>query len=248
MSRGMPSMTALLGMLAIAGYQNRDKLADLFRNATSGQPSGAKDSLGGMLGNLGGLVGGGGVGSLLNSGIGELLEHFKQNGQGDAAQSWINQGPNREVTPPELQQAIGPDVLQKLQQQTGLSQQEILDRLSRELPGQRWTNTRRTDVFRRNPRDNHSDRERDMGIIWTIIIGFIAGIIAKFIMPGDNEPSGFILTTILGIVGAFVATYLGQALGWYRPGEGAGLVGAVVGAIIVLLVYGFVAGRSRRAI
>jgi uncharacterized membrane protein YeaQ/YmgE (transglycosylase-associated protein family) len=64
-----------------------------------------------------------------------------------------------------------------------------------------------------------------MGIIWTIIIGFIAGIIAKFIMPGDNEPSGFILTTILGIVGAFVATYLGQALGWYRPGEGAGLVG-----------------------
>ena len=87
-----------------------------------------------------------------------------------------------------------------------------------------------------------------MGIIWTIIIGFIAGVIAKFIMPGDNEPTGFILTTILGIVGAFVATYLGHALGWYRPGEGAGLVGAVVGAIIVLFVYGLVAGRSRRAI
>ncbi|MBH5370539.1 GlsB/YeaQ/YmgE family stress response membrane protein [Bradyrhizobium glycinis] len=87
-----------------------------------------------------------------------------------------------------------------------------------------------------------------MGIIWTIIIGFIAGVIAKLIMPGDNEPTGFILTTILGIVGAFVATYLGQALGWYRPGEGAGLVGAVVGAIIVLFVYGLVAGRSRRAI
>ncbi|OPZ00223.1 hypothetical protein A5906_18530 [Bradyrhizobium sacchari] len=87
-----------------------------------------------------------------------------------------------------------------------------------------------------------------MGIIWTIIIGFIAGVIAKFIMPGDNEPTGFILTTILGIVGAFVATYLGQALGWYRPGEGAGLVGAVLGAIIVLFVYGLVTGRSRRAI
>ena len=87
-----------------------------------------------------------------------------------------------------------------------------------------------------------------MGIIWTISIGFIEGVIAKFIMPGDNEPTGFILTTILGIVGAFVATYLGQALGWYRPGEGAGLVGAVVGAIIVLFVYGLVAGRSRRAI
>ncbi|GAC1502145.1 MAG: GlsB/YeaQ/YmgE family stress response membrane protein [Bradyrhizobium sp.] len=84
-----------------------------------------------------------------------------------------------------------------------------------------------------------------MGILWTIIIGFVAGIIAKFIMPGDNEPTGFILTTIPGIVGASVATFLGQALGWYRPGEGAGLIGALVGAIIVLVVYGMVAGRSR---
>jgi uncharacterized membrane protein YeaQ/YmgE (transglycosylase-associated protein family) len=84
-----------------------------------------------------------------------------------------------------------------------------------------------------------------MSILWTIIIGFIAGVIAKFIMPGDNEPAGFILTAILGIVGAFVATFLGQALGWYGPGEGAGLIGAVVGAIIVLLVYGMVAGRRR---
>jgi uncharacterized membrane protein YeaQ/YmgE (transglycosylase-associated protein family) len=84
-----------------------------------------------------------------------------------------------------------------------------------------------------------------MGILWTIIIGFIAGVIAKFIMPGDNEPAGFILTAILGIVGAFVATYLGQALGWYHPGEGAGLIGAVVGAVIVLFVYSMVAGRRR---
>jgi uncharacterized membrane protein YeaQ/YmgE (transglycosylase-associated protein family) len=84
-----------------------------------------------------------------------------------------------------------------------------------------------------------------MSILWTIIIGFIAGVIAKFIMPGDNEPSGFVLTAILGIVGAFVATFLGQALGWYRPGEGAGLIGAVVGAIIVLIVYGMIAGRRR---
>ena len=82
-----------------------------------------------------------------------------------------------------------------------------------------------------------------MGILWTIIIGFVAGVIAKFIMPGDNEPTGFILTAILGIVGAFVATFLGQALGWYQPGEGAGLIGAVVGAVVVLLVYGMVAGR-----
>jgi len=83
-----------------------------------------------------------------------------------------------------------------------------------------------------------------MSIIWTIIIGFVAGIVAKFLHPGSsNEPSGFILTAALGIVGAFVATYLGQAVGWYRAGEGAGFVGAVVGAIIVLAVWGFLAPK-----
>jgi uncharacterized membrane protein YeaQ/YmgE (transglycosylase-associated protein family) len=84
-----------------------------------------------------------------------------------------------------------------------------------------------------------------MGIIWTILIGLIAGVIAKFIMPGDNEPSGFILTAILGIVGAVVATFLGQALGWYGPNEGAGLVGAVVGAVIILAIWGLISRRSR---
>ncbi len=83
-----------------------------------------------------------------------------------------------------------------------------------------------------------------MGIIWTIIIGFIAGVIAKFIMPGDNEPKGFILTTLLGIVGAFAATFLGQAIGWYQAGEGAGLIGAIVGAIIVLAVWGMIQKRA----
>jgi uncharacterized membrane protein YeaQ/YmgE (transglycosylase-associated protein family) len=83
-------------------------------------------------------------------------------------------------------------------------------------------------------------KEAGMGILWTILIGFIAGVLAKLITPGDNEPSGFILTTILGIVGAFVATYLGQALGWYSAGEGAGLIGATVGAIIVLLIWGVI--------
>ena len=82
-----------------------------------------------------------------------------------------------------------------------------------------------------------------MGIIWTIIIGFIAGVIAKLITPGRNEPSGFILTTILGIVGAFVASYLGQAIRWYRAGEGAGLIGAIVGAVIVLLIWSLISGR-----
>ena len=87
-----------------------------------------------------------------------------------------------------------------------------------------------------------------MHILWTIIIGFIVGVIAKFIMPGDKyEPKGFILTTLLGIVGALVATYLGQAVGWYSPGESAGFVGGVVGAIILLAIYGFFAGRQGRA-
>ena len=82
-----------------------------------------------------------------------------------------------------------------------------------------------------------------MGFIWTIIIGFIAGVVAKFITPGSNEPSGFILTTILGILGALCATWLGQALGWYRAGEGAGFIGAVVGAVILLLIWGAIAKR-----
>lgn len=82
-----------------------------------------------------------------------------------------------------------------------------------------------------------------MGLLWTIIIGFLAGVVAKWIMPGRNEPSGFILTTLLGIIGAFVASYLGQAIGWYRAGEGAGFIGAVVGALIVLAIYGMVARR-----
>jgi uncharacterized membrane protein YeaQ/YmgE (transglycosylase-associated protein family) len=83
-----------------------------------------------------------------------------------------------------------------------------------------------------------------MGIIGTIIIGLLAGIVAKFLMPG-RDPGGFIITILLGIAGAFVATYLGQAVGWYRAGEGAGFIGAVVGAVILLLIYRLIAGRSR---
>jgi uncharacterized membrane protein YeaQ/YmgE (transglycosylase-associated protein family) len=86
-----------------------------------------------------------------------------------------------------------------------------------------------------------------MSILWTIIIGFIVGVVAKFIMPGDKtEPSGFILTAVLGIVGAFVATYLGQAVGWYRSGETAGFISSVIGAIIVLFIYGLLMGRQGR--
>ena len=83
-----------------------------------------------------------------------------------------------------------------------------------------------------------------MHILWLVLIGFVAGLIAKFIHPGSNEPSGFILTTLLGIAGAFVATYLGQALGWYQADQGAGLIGAVVGAVIVVVVWGLFARRD----
>lgn len=84
-----------------------------------------------------------------------------------------------------------------------------------------------------------------MSIIWTIIIGFVAGVVAKLVTPGTNEPSGFILTTVLGIVGAFLATWLGQALGWYSADQSAGFIGAIVGAVIVLVVWGSLQGRSR---
>jgi uncharacterized protein YidB (DUF937 family) len=126
-------------MLALAGYQNRDKISDMLRSAaaSTAQPDagGQQPPLSGLLGNLSGMLGGAGAGGLLTGGLGELLEKFKQNGHGDTAQSWVNDGPNKEISPPELKQAIGPDVLATLEQQTGLSQQELLARLSRELPG-----------------------------------------------------------------------------------------------------------------
>ena len=132
-------MTALLGMLALAGYQNRDKISEMLKGATtpaSPAATGAQTSspLGGLLGNLGGMLGGAGAGGLLSGGLGELLERFKQNGQGDTAQSWVNNGPNQQISSPDLKRAIGPDVLATLEQQTGLSQQDLLTRLSRELP------------------------------------------------------------------------------------------------------------------
>jgi len=138
MSREMPSLTALLGMLALAGYQNRDKLAEIFNSAVSqanigGKPQASQGS-GDLLGGLSSMLGGAGVGGLLGGGLNELLEQFTKNGHGDAAQSWIGRGPNMEMSPPQVSQAIGPDVLDALAQQTGLSQEELLARLSRELP------------------------------------------------------------------------------------------------------------------
>ena len=131
MSRGFPSMTALLGLLAIAGYQNRDKLAEML-GGKQGAPG--QTGLGGLLGQLSGGLGAGGVGGLLSGGLGELVERFKQSGQADAVDSWVSTGPNKQIAPSQVEQAIGPEVLETLSKQTGLSREQILARLSRELP------------------------------------------------------------------------------------------------------------------
>ena len=75
------------------------------------------------------------------------------------------------------------------------------------------------------------------GILWVIIVGFVAGIIARMISPGPNNPSGFILTVVLGIAGAFLATFIGQMIGHYGPDQGAGLITSVIGAIVVLFIW-----------
>jgi uncharacterized protein YidB (DUF937 family) len=142
MARGFPSMTALLGLLAVAGYQNRDKIAE-WLGGSQQRPSGGPgygERPGGMAGrpagldNLLGGVGGGGIGGFLGGGLRDLVESFKQAGQGEAAESWVGRGPNKPVTPEQLERAIGPDVLATLSRETGLSHDELLARLTRELP------------------------------------------------------------------------------------------------------------------
>jgi uncharacterized protein YidB (DUF937 family) len=129
MKRGMPSMVALLGLLAMAGYQNRDKLAGMFGRL--GQPG---DGQGGFLDKLGGLIGGATGGEVLHGGLGDLIDRFKHIGQGETADSWVKTGPNKPVSAEDLERAIGPDVLASLAQQTGLSREELLSRLTRALP------------------------------------------------------------------------------------------------------------------
>ena len=133
MSRGYPSMTALLGLLAIAGYQNRDKIAEILGGLGQGKP-GAQGGLGGLLSQLKGSLGGASAGGVLSSGLGELLDRFKQSGQEETADSWVKTGPNKQCTPSQLEQAVGPEVLDTLSKQTGLSREELLSRLCRELP------------------------------------------------------------------------------------------------------------------
>jgi uncharacterized protein YidB (DUF937 family) len=128
-------MTALLGLLAVAGFQNRDKIADMLKGAGSTAPGAPERAdqpggLGGLLSNLGS----GGLGGLLGGGLGELVENFKQHGQGEVAESWVGSGPNKQIAPDQLEQAIGPEVLATLTQQTGLSREELLSRLTTTLP------------------------------------------------------------------------------------------------------------------
>ena len=140
MSRGFPSMTALLGLLAVAGFQHRDKIAEFLggigKNAPAGaQPGGTGQSgVGGFLGQLSESLGGASAGGLLSGGLSELLERFRQSGHGETAESWVGTGPNKPLAPPQLEHAIGPEVLETLSKQTGLSREELLARLSRELP------------------------------------------------------------------------------------------------------------------
>lgn len=138
MSRGMPSMVALLGLLAVAGYQNRDKIAEVM-GSRQHEPDGKPDpseppSEGGLLGKLGGLLGGAGAGSVLSGGLRDLVDRFKQNGLGPAADSWVSTGPNQQLRTDQLEQAIGTEALNALLKQTGLSREELLSRLTRELP------------------------------------------------------------------------------------------------------------------
>lgn len=138
MSRGSPSLIAFLGLLAVAGYQNRDKISEVFDRlkqepAGSGL-TGVADGVGNVFGKLGGLLGGTSVGNVLSGGIGELVDRFKQSGHGPAADSWVARGPNQPIGQTQLEQAIGPDALEMLSQQTGLSRDELLSRLTRDLP------------------------------------------------------------------------------------------------------------------
>jgi uncharacterized membrane protein YeaQ/YmgE (transglycosylase-associated protein family) len=119
--------------------------------------------------------------------------------------------------------------------------------IRRRLPDSRTQSRMHLHLPRPNgdwPGSNYRGAKNMLNILWTILIGFIAGVIAKLVTPGSTyEPQGFILTAALGIVGALVATYLGQALGWYQAGQGAGFIGSIVGAVLILLVWGFIASR-----
>ena len=219
---------------------------------------GGAGGLGDLLkGGLGGLLAGGAAGSVLSGGLGDLLNQFQQKGHGDAANSWVSNGPNKQIAPGDLASALGADQIDSLSSQSGLSRDELLQ-------GPQPVSARRDQSFdagrtaaerTRIVRPALTLRQRGVccaalhyletferatamsGIIWIIIVGFIAGIIARLLSPGPNNPSGFILTTVLGIAGAFLATFIGQAIGHYGPDQGAGFITATIGALVVLFIW-----------
>jgi len=134
------ALKALLGVLAVAGFQNRDKIGELLRGLQNPQGNGVPGQQQGGLGVLlGGLTGGGagglgGLGGVLGGGLGDLLKQFQQNGHGETAKSWVETGPNAQIDDRQLAEALGPEVLDDLSTRTGLSPDEILSRLSRDLP------------------------------------------------------------------------------------------------------------------
>lgn len=135
-------MVALLGLLAFAGYQNRDKISEMLNRAAADpreprDPAGSNRpaALGGVLSGLGDLLGGrNAAGAILTGGLGDLLERFKQTGQGEVADSWVSTGPNRGLTAAEMEQAVGADNIAELSTRTGLPREELLDRLSTKIP------------------------------------------------------------------------------------------------------------------
>jgi uncharacterized protein YidB (DUF937 family) len=137
-------LKALLAVLAVAGYQNRDKIGELLRGIQNPQQAGAGNQqpggLGGILGGLGGSGGLGGLlggltsGGIVSGGLGDLLKTFQQNGHGDKIESWVRPGQNADINDGQLAEALGPDVLNEIAANTGLSHEEILGRLSRDLP------------------------------------------------------------------------------------------------------------------
>jgi uncharacterized protein YidB (DUF937 family) len=132
MAKGMPSMLALLGLLAVAGYQNRDKISEALKGAQAGGGTGRSD--GGLLGGLGDLLGGNGKGGLAG-GLGDLMDSFKSAGQSDTADSWVTPGvPTKGLTPLEVERAVGSENLNELSTRTGLSREELLQRLATAIP------------------------------------------------------------------------------------------------------------------
>lgn len=142
MAKGMPSLMALLGLVAVAGYQNRDKIRDMIGDAQRGgsavpggsTPGGAASGSGGLLEEIGGMFGSGGSGRNLKEGLDSLVDRFRTTGHGDKADSWVSAEPNKEIESNDLESAIGGDTMDELSRSTGLSREELLRRLKTALP------------------------------------------------------------------------------------------------------------------